>query len=108
YHLPELLAADPAKSVFIAEGEKDVDNLRNHRVVATTNAGGAGKWKPSYNEFFRDRHVVILQDNDDAGQQHAEAVADSLRGTAASVRVLLLPELPPKGDVSDWLSDGGT
>jgi putative DNA primase/helicase len=35
-------------------------------------------------------------------------VARSLHGIAASVRVLLLPNLPPKGDVSDWLDAGNT
>src|SRR5262249_45118518 len=38
----------------------------------------------------------------------AAKVAQSLRGKAASVRVVNLPGLPPKGDVSDWLAAGGT
>jgi hypothetical protein len=42
YRLPELLAADPNDPVFICEGEKDVDNVRNLGLVATTNSGGAG------------------------------------------------------------------
>jgi len=35
-------------------------------------------------------------------------VAQSLVGKAKSIRMLELPNLPPKGDVSDWLEAGGT
>lgn len=108
YRLPELIAADPAKTVFIAEGEKDADRLRTHGLVATCNAGGAGKWRAEFAEFFRDRIVVILPHNDDPGERHATTVARSLLGIAASIKVVELPELPEHGDVSDWLDAGGT
>jgi len=42
YRLPELIAADPAATVFIPEGEKDCDRLASIGLIATTNAGGAG------------------------------------------------------------------
>lgn len=51
---------------------------------------------------------MILPDNDPAGAAHGQAVAGALHGTAASVKVLRLPDLPPKGDVSDWLAADGT
>jgi hypothetical protein len=108
YRLPELLAADPAAPVFIPEGEKDVENLRALNLVATTNPMGAGKWRPEYNGPLRGRHVVVLADHDEPGGRHVRQVADSLVGTAASVKVLELPGLPPGGDVSDWLAAGGT
>lgn len=106
YRLPELIASDADKFVFIPEGEKDVDELIHRGLVATTNAGGGGKWRPEYNEPLRGRHVVVLPDNDPTGEKHAEQVTASLQGIAASVRVLRLPGLPPKGDVSDWLDAG--
>ena len=108
YGLPELLAADPLQPVFVVEGEKDVDRLRSTGLVATCNPGGAGKWKPAYGEALRGRHVVVIADNDDAGRKHAADVARGLRGIAASVRVVDLPNVPPKGDVSDWLGTDGT
>jgi hypothetical protein len=52
--------------------------------------------------------VVILPDNDEPGRKHAEQIAEALHGIAASVLILELPDLPPKGDVSDWFSAGGT
>lgn len=108
YRLPELLATPPSALVFVVEGEKDVHALEQIGLTATTNSGGAGKWKPEYNAFFADRSVVILPDNDAPGRRHAEQVADALRGVAARVRVLALPGLPDHGDVSDWLGAGHT
>lgn len=106
YRLPELLAAT-GRTVFIPEGEACVDELMARGLVATTNAGGALKWQPEYSECLRGRHVVILADNDAPGEQHAQQVAAALQGIAASVRVLMLPNLPEGGDVRDWLAAGG-
>lgn len=108
YHLPELIAANPSEPIFICEGEKDVDALRKLGLLATTNPLGAGKWRDEYSETLRDRHLVIIPDNDDAGRTHAQAVLRSVRPFAASVKILELDNLPTKGDVSDWLAAGGT
>ena len=88
YRLPELLAADPAEPVVICEGEKDADALAARGFMATTNAGGAGKWREELSEPFRGRHVVVCPDPDDAGRMHAEDVAEKLASVAASVRVM--------------------
>ena len=108
YRLPELLAADPERSVFVCEGEKAVDRLVREGLVATCSPGGAGKWRDEYAEALRGRDVVVLPDNDTPGRFHAETVARSLAGVAADVRVLDLPGLPAKGDVYDWLEAGHT
>ena len=107
YRLPELLAAPADVPVFVVEGEKDVDNMLASGLVATCNAGGAKNWRAEHAELLRGRHVVILPDNDDTGRGHADQVRASLAGIAASVRVVELPGLPPKGDVTDWLAGGG-
>lgn len=109
YHLPEVLAAATAgRVVFVVEGEKDVATLEKLGLVATTNAQGAGKWRPEYTESLRGARAVVLPDNDDPGRRHAQQVAASLDGIAASVQVLALPGLPEKGDASDWVGAGGT
>jgi predicted P-loop ATPase len=107
YRLPELLAAEH-DDVFIAEGEKDVDNLVKHGFTATTNSGGAKKWSSDLNRHFVGKNVYILPDNDDAGFDHARIVAAQLLQVARAVHVINLPGLPPKGDVSDWFAAGGT
>lgn len=108
YRLPGLVQADPGQPVFVVEGEKDAHNLTVLGLVATTNPQGAGKWRPEYSEALRGRHVVILPDNDEPGRKHAQQVARSLQGVAASVRIVALPGLPEKGDVSDWLQMAGS
>jgi len=109
YRLPEVIeAVRKGEIVFVVEGEKDVDNLRKLGLVATTNHGGAKKWKPYYSDYLIGADVVIIPDNDKPGREHAERVAQSLVGKAKSIRMLELPNLPPKGDVSDWLEAGGT
>jgi len=108
YRLPELAAVDPAETVYLVEGEKDVDRLRSIGLIATTSPMGAKKWSTDYEAPLSGRNVVILPDNDDPGRTHAETVARSLAGVAASVAVVELPGLPEKGDVSDWLDQGGT
>lgn len=109
YRLPELLAADPTLPVFIVEGEKDVDRLAELGIVATCNPMGAGKWThPGYSDALRGRVCVVLPDNDPAGRAHADGVGSVLlRGSAACVKVMALPGLPERGDVSDWLDAGG-
>lgn len=108
FHLPQLLAADPARPVFVVEGEKDVLALELAGLVATTNPMGAEKWRDEYAEALRGRHVVILADHDAAGARHAEQVAASVAPHAASVKVIRLPGLPAGGDVSDWFATGHT
>ncbi len=110
YRLPELMAADPELPVWIVEGEKDVDNLIAAGFVATTNPLGAGKgkWLSRYSDSLRGRWCILVPDNDDAGREHMEFVAQALRGKARKVQVVTLPNLPPRGDASDWLATNPT
>jgi RecA-family ATPase len=133
YRLPELTEAiAQGQTICIVEGEKDADNLWNIGIPATCNAGGAGKWRDELTDFFCDADVVVIEDNDPQkkhpktgalmfhedgrpilpGQDHARAVAEALSGVVARVRVLKLklswPDIPLKGDVSDWLAAGHT
>jgi putative DNA primase/helicase len=58
--------------------------------------------------YFHNANVIVLPDNDEAGRKHAGAVGACLTDIGASVRILDLPGLPPKGDVIDWAAAGGT
>ena len=99
------------KGIAICEGEKDADRLWSLDLPATTNMGGAGNWKSEYAEQLKQKgveRVSIFVDNDEAGRKHADAVARSCHEVGIEVRVVELPGLPPKGDVSDWLDAGHT
>ena len=112
YRLPELLktwSERPKKLVCVVEGEKDADLLMAAGILATTCPMGANKWDDAYTPLFFGRYVVVIPDEDPVneagyspGLRHAYDVARRLSGVAAEVRLLRLPGVPPKGDVSDW------
>lgn len=108
YRLPEVVAAVGKRRVFVVEGEKDADALARLGFVATCNPMGAGKWREAYSETLRGGEVVILPDNDTPGRKHAREVARSLYAHGCRVWVVELPDVPEKGDVTDWLRRGGT
>jgi hypothetical protein len=114
YRLPDLILAvkTGCPAIFIVEGEKDADALWRVGLPATTNVNGAGKWGAPETSALRDLpgrpEFVILPDNDLAGARHGAEVSFLLREARLGARVVELPGLPPKGDVSDWLGQGRT
>ncbi len=103
YHLPELLAS--AGTVFIVEGEKDCQTMAERGFVATTNPFGAkAKWQSEFSDFLKKRDCVLIPDNDKPGKDHMTAIAESLLGKAASVKIVELPGLSEGEDVTDWFS----
>lgn len=111
YRLPKVLeSAAAGRVVFVVEGEKDVHGIEKLGFVATTNAGGAGKgkWKREFSDALKGARVVVLPDNDEPGREHAAEVLASLEGKAKEAALLELPGLDEKGDVSDWISAGGS
>lgn len=107
YHLPKVLNA---KTVYLAEGERDVHTLEDWGLVASCNPGGSGSSRlyTDWGDYFRGRHIIILPDSDEPGRRHAAAVAAALLSVASSVRIVELPGLLEKGDVTDWREGGGT
>lgn len=108
FGLPELAGA---RTVYIAEGEKDVLALRQLGLSATTNSGGASKWRDDYTQQLCAagvEAVIVLPDNDDAGRKHANVVARSCRSGGLTATIVELPGLPEHGDVTDWIKAGHT
>ena len=101
YHLPEIIEAiKEEKQVFIVEGEKDADNLRKCRQVATTISGGVStKWHPSLMPLFEGAKIIIIPDKDKAGINYATYVANLLYGWCLSLKLITLPAK----DVSAYL-----
>lgn len=116
YNLLALL--DPSRRgevVWVVEGEGDVDTLTSHGLLAVSSFGGATKWRwrdgkrsGDYSEDLIGRDCVVCGDNDPRGREHVDMVWRSLRGKASRLRVLKLPGLPDRGDITDWFEMGGT
>ena len=92
----------------MCEGEKDADNLAialkgSPHLAVTTCPRGAGKWQDQFSVYLAGKQVLVLPDNDEAGQKHAETVARSAYRYALGVKIVNLPDLAAKGDVSDFL-----
>jgi RecA-family ATPase len=104
YGLPEVNeAVASGQTVYVVEGEKDVEAVEQAGGVATCNPGGAGKWRDEHTETLRDADVIVVADQDDPGREHAHHIAASLRGIAASVWVVA----PASGaDAADHLDAG--
>lgn len=110
YRLRAILLSVQRLTIF-HEGEKATEAAVKAGLpgVHTTTLSGAKN--PKHTDFspMKGRDVVICRDNDEPGKAYAKEVARLCHEAGAtSVKVLLLPDLPPKGDVVEWLQAGGT
>ena len=114
YRLPELLAAikaDPGTTVCIAEGEKDCDSLARLGFTATTNAGGAGKWRVAHARAVPvGAKIVVFVDADNPGVKHGQELIGQLlkvghKGICVVDPSMMDFDVVPRGgkDVTDWL-----
>lgn len=107
FRLPEVIKAD---TIFIAEGEKDVITMNVLGFTATTVSGGANtaNWKPDFAGYFKDKRVILLPDNDKPGLKFMLYVAEQLLQITDKVKLIELPELESKQDITDWIQSGHT
>ena len=104
YHLPDLLRSE--ERVYVGEGEKVADAIRSLGLTATTSPHGSKSpqktdWTP-----LAGKDVGILSDNDDSGRKYAETVAAILAKLRPIpvVRIVELPDLPPGGDMVEFIA----
>jgi hypothetical protein len=112
YKLPEVLKAiEDGESIFFVEGEKCVEQVFKLGLVGTTTAFGArgfSAYSKDYASSLSGANIVILPDNDESGQVFAKEVLKAVKEGAKSIKVLELPDLKLKGDIVDWVENGGT
>jgi len=104
YRLPQVMeAVTHGKTIYIVEGEKDVEALEAVGAVATCNPGGAGKWRAEYADYLSGAQVIVVADKDEPGRRHAAQVAASLKDKARQVTVV---EARQGKDAADHLEAG--
>ena len=112
YKLPEVLKAmGDDEIIFFVEGEKCVEQIFKLGLVGTTTAFGArgfSAYSKDYVSSLRGANIVILPDNDESGQVLAKEVLNAVKDGAKSVKIIELPDLKLKGDIVDWVENGGT
>lgn len=102
YQEHRIREAQPGDMVLVLEGEKDADTATRLGFIATT-AGSSSDWRDSFAELFTDLDMVIVPDNDAAGEKLTRKIASACYGVAGALRVLRLPGLEEKEDFTDWV-----
>lgn len=106
YHLPEVIeAVANGETVYVVEGEKDVESWRRRGYTATCGAMGAGKWEPEYTQVLTAASVVIIADADEPGRNHAHAVKEQLDEAGSVVEIR---ESAHGKDSTDHFDAGGS
>ena len=88
-------------SIFIPEGEKDVITLESNGYTAFT-YGGCSDWQKDFAELVSGANLIILADNDQAGQKVAEQILNDVQGVAKCAKIIIPTPDIPKGDISDY------
>ena len=112
YHLDRLAKLKQSGTVVITEGEKDVETVERLGYAATTSPNGAGaKFRKDFGEFFRGKNVVIITDNDEAGEKYGKSALETVSQYAAAVKLVpsaeIYPKVKSKGDISDIAAELG-
>jgi len=99
------------KTIYLVEGEKDVDNLIVRGLIATTTSTSL-QWEEEFTDLFQNADVVVLYDNDRTGLRRRDLLCKKLHEKVKSLKVVDLPGLEYKDehgeDISDWLQRGNT
>jgi hypothetical protein len=100
------------QSVWIAEGEKKVERLRELGAVAVSGDTGANsKWLPEHAQLLRGLSVIFWPDSDDPGERYianaaAAILADNPDADLRVVRPFPMAAKGEKGkDVCDWAGE---
>jgi hypothetical protein len=105
YNLTQL---ELATRVYDTEGEKAADALSAIGLIAVTSAHGAKSPKKTEWSSLAGKHVVLLPDNDKAGQGYAQAVATLLSSLEPrpTIKILNLdwPGRKESDDVIEWIA----
>lgn len=105
--------------VAVVEGEKDAETLWKLGIPAVTSAHGAAKpgqkpkWNAEHSRQLQGLDIVVLNDNDEQGYAHANAIVECSVPFAKSIRRLDLKEwwpggsMPAGADISDYMAEVG-
>jgi hypothetical protein len=110
FGLPELREAIfHGKPIVHTEGCKDALTVQRRLEMAGVTSGSCTSWKSRFAQDYEGANEVwIIPDNDDEGRDYAQQVAQDLAGIVPIIKIVDLPGLGPKEDLTDWIDAGGT
>ncbi|MBA7605992.1 hypothetical protein ES703_13128 [subsurface metagenome] len=106
-HLRAINDLPLTEPIYLVEGEHDYETCWDKGLFAVTFGGGANVWRKEYNDWFdAARPIMILTDNDKAGEKRSRIAAGSLKAEKLDriIKIILLPDLSEGGDITDWLN----
>src|SRR5215217_8367190 len=110
YGLPRLKEAIKKGELIVhTEGCKDANTATDRLGVAGVTSGGVTSWQGHFALNYEGLpEVWIVPDNDDGGRNYAYEVAQDLAGVVPIIKIIELPGLGDKEDLTDWLDAGHT
>lgn len=88
--------------IFYTEGEKDCLTLWKYGYIAFT-CGAVRTFKQTIVPYLEGANVIVFGDNDLPGRADADRIA-RLINTVGRARIIIPPDVPEKGDVTDYTS----
>lgn len=89
--------------ICYAEGEKDCLTLWRYGYISFT-CGAVRTFKQAILPYLKGANVIVFGDNDNPGRADADRIA-GLINTVGRARVIILPDVPEKGDITDYMSN---
>jgi hypothetical protein len=108
YGAERLADLGEGQSVFVVEGEKKVDRLRELGAIAVcADSRSSSKWRPLHAKLLRGLPIILWPDSDEPGETYIANAAAAIRADDASADIRITrPFGFPNGskglDVCDW------
>lgn len=99
-------ARKTGQTLYLPEGEKDCRTLTKKGLLAAT-YGGVGDWKKEFAASFEGIDLIVLPDNDVAGQKVANQIVKDCIAYVKSIKKVIT-STTEKGDVTDYFEEGHT
>ena len=94
------------ETIYIVEGEKDVETAERHGLIATCNPFGANSWKSYFSQYFEGRDIIIIRDKDESGKKWASDVMFNLMGIVSTIQIKETPLNKEGADLTDHFEAG--
>jgi hypothetical protein len=98
-------APGDTRALAWCEGEKDADTLSGLGFAAFS-FGASTHLPEGIAPYLTGRDVLVFEDNDKSGRAFSAKASAIAKNTAATVKVIALPDLAESGDVTDWIEAG--
>lgn len=89
--------------ICYAEGEKDCLTLWKYGYIAFT-CGAVRTFKQAIVPYLKGANIIVFGDNDPPGRADADRIAGMIN-TVGCARVIIPPDVPEKGDITDYMSN---